>query len=61
MKEIYGEYIHKLKSENILTLTKLVAALHIDQSTLSKLENGKWNVPFGVLPKLSKIFNLDLN
>lgn len=26
--------------ENVLTLTKLAAALDIDQSTLSKMENG---------------------
>lgn len=60
MKETFGEYIHKLRSDNSLTLTKLAAALDIDQSTLSKIENGKRNVPVDVLPKLSKIFNLDL-
>ena len=60
MKETFGEYIHKLRSDNSLTLTKLAAALDIDQSTLSKIENGKRNVPVEVLPKLSKIFNLDL-
>ena len=60
MKETFGEYIHKLRSDSRLTLTKLAAALDIDQSTLSKIENGKRNVPVDVLPKLSKIFNLDL-
>ncbi len=60
MKETFGEYIHKLRSDNSLTLTKLAAALDIDQSTLSKIENGKRNIPIDVLPKLSKIFNLDL-
>jgi HTH-type transcriptional regulator, competence development regulator len=60
MKETFGEYIHKLRSDNGLTLTKLAAALDIDQSTLSKIENGKRNVPVDVLPKLSKIFDLDL-
>jgi transcriptional regulator with XRE-family HTH domain len=38
MKETFGEYIHKLRVENNLTLTKLAAALDIDQSTLSKIE-----------------------
>lgn len=60
MKETFGEYIHKLRSDNGLTLTKLAAALDIDQSTLSKIENGKRNVPIDILPKLSKTFDLDL-
>ena len=60
MKETFGEYIHKLRSDSGLTLTKLAAALDIDQSTLSKIENGKRNVPEEILPKLSIAFNLDL-
>lgn len=43
-----------------LTLTKLAAALDIDQSTLSKIENGKRNVPPEIIPKLSAFFNLEL-
>jgi transcriptional regulator with XRE-family HTH domain len=53
MKETFGEYIHKLRLDNGLTLTKLAAALDIDQSTLSKIENGKRNVPAEIIPKLS--------
>lgn len=60
MKETFGEYIHKLRADSGLTLTKLAAALDIDQSTLSKIENGKRNVPVDVLPKLSNFFDLDL-
>ena len=60
MKETFGEYIHKLRSDKGLTLTKVAAALDIDQSTLSKIENGKRNVPFEIIPKLSSFFNLDL-
>jgi transcriptional regulator with XRE-family HTH domain len=60
MKETFGEYIHRLRSDKGLTLTKLAAALDIDQSTLSKIENGKRNVPIEVLPKLSTVFKLDL-
>lgn len=60
MKETFGEYIHKLRIDNGLTLTKLAAALDIDQSTLSKIENGKRNVPSEIIPKLSSFFNLDL-
>ena len=60
MKETFGEYIHKLRLDNGLTLTKLAAALDIDQSTLSKIENGKRNVPAEIIPKLSAFFSLDL-
>src|SRR5690606_37441450 len=61
MKETFGEYIHKLRVDNGLTLIKLAAALDIDQSTLSKIENGKRNVPSKIIPKLSSYFNHDLN
>lgn len=60
MKSTLGEYIHKMRTENGLTLTKLAAALDIDQSTLSKIENHKRNVPIEVLPKLADVFELDL-
>ena len=60
MKETFGEYIHKLRIENNLTLTKLAAALDIDQSTLSKIENQKRNVTEEIIPKLADIFSLDL-
>ncbi len=60
MKETFGEYIHKLRVENGLTLTKLAAALDIDQSTLSKIENSKRKIPKEILPKLSAVFGIDL-
>lgn len=60
MKETFGEYIHNLRVEHGLTLTKLAAALDIDQSTLSKIENKKRNVPEEILPKLAKVFKLDI-
>ena len=60
MKEPFGEYINTLRCDNGLTLTKLAAALDIDQSTLSKIENGKRSIPVEILPKLSATFNLDL-
>jgi transcriptional regulator with XRE-family HTH domain len=60
MKETFHEYIHKLRLEKGLTLTKLAAALDIDQSTLSKIENGKRNISIEILPKLSTVFDLDL-
>ena len=60
MKETIGEYIHKLRLENNLTLTKLAASLDIDQSTLSKIENGKRNIHKELLPKISTVFNIDI-
>lgn len=60
MKETIGEYIHKLRLENNLTLTKLAASLDIDQSTLSKIENGKRNIHEELLPKISKVFKIDI-
>jgi HTH-type transcriptional regulator, competence development regulator len=60
MKETIGEYIHGLRTKAGMTLTKLAAALDIDQSTLSKIENGKRSIPKSILPKLAATFNLDL-
>ena len=58
MKETFGEYIHRLRTDANMTLTKLAAALDIDQSTLSKMENGKRNVPEEILPKLASVFDI---
>ena len=60
MKETFNEYIHKLRVEKGLTLTKLAAALDIDQSTLSKIENCKRSVPEEIIPKISDFFKIDL-
>ncbi|NOY51555.1 MAG: helix-turn-helix transcriptional regulator [Chlorobi bacterium] len=60
MNEAFGEYIHRLRTESNLTLTKLAAALDIDQSTLSKIENMKRNIPEEILPKLAHVFNLNI-
>ena len=60
MQETLGEYIHTLRTGSGMTLTKLAAALDIDQSTLSKIENGKRSIPKDILPKLANTFNLNL-
>lgn len=59
MIETFGEYIHTLRVENKLTLTKLAAALDIDQSTLSKIENNKRAVPEEIVPKLAGFLKLN--
>lgn len=61
MKETFGEFIHNLRINAGMTLTKLGAALDIDQSTLSKIENEKRVAPEEILPKLANVFKLDLS
>ncbi len=60
MQELFGEYINKLRTAASMTLTKLAAALDIDQSTLSKFENGKRQIPNTILPKMAETFNLNI-
>lgn len=60
MKTTFGEYIRLLRNENQLTLTQLAAKLNLDSANLSKIENGKRDFDEKRLPKLAKIFKLDL-
>ncbi len=60
MKNTFGEYIRLLRNENELTLTQLAAKLNLDAANLSKIENGKRNFDEKRLPKLAKIFKLNL-
>jgi transcriptional regulator with XRE-family HTH domain len=60
MKTTFGEYIRLLRNENELTLTQLAAKLNLDSANLSKIENGKRDFDERRLPKLAKIFKLDL-
>ncbi|MEX2484071.1 MAG: helix-turn-helix transcriptional regulator [Brumimicrobium sp.] len=60
MKTTFGEYIRLLRNENDLTLTQLAAKLNLDSANLSKIENGKRDFDEKRLPKLAKIFKLDL-
>lgn len=60
MKKSIGEYIHDLRIENGFTLTQLGALLGIDSGALSKIENGKKSLDPKCLPKLAKVFSLDV-
>jgi len=60
MKELFGEYIRKLRVENGLTLTQLAAYIGIDSGALSKIENGKKKLDEKILPRIAEKFNLDL-
>ena len=60
MKTTFGEYIRLLRTENNLTLTQLAAQLNLDSANLSKIENGIRDFDEKRLPKLAKIFELNL-
>lgn len=60
MKTTFGEYIRLLRNENELTLTQLAAKLSLDSANLSKIENGKRDFDEKRLPKLAKIFKINL-
>ena len=60
MKTTFGEYIRLLRNKNELTLTQLAAKLNLDSANLSKIENGKRDFDEKRLPKLARIFKLNL-
>ena len=60
MNKSIGEYIHSLRVKKGYTLTQLGAKLDIDSGALSKIENGKKTIDHKCLPKLAKVFSLDL-
>ena len=60
MKETFGEYIKRLRTENELTLTQLAAKLDLDSANLSKIENNKREFDEKRLELLANVFNLDL-
>ncbi len=61
MKENFGAFIKKLRTDKGLTLTQLGAQLGVDSGALSKIENCKKKLDEKALPKLAKVFKLDLN
>ncbi len=61
MKETFGEYIRKLRTENEFTLTQLAAKLDLDSANLSKIENGKREFDEKRLVKLASIFDLEFD
>mgnify|MGYP003600966467 FL=1 len=60
MKETFGEYIKRLRTENGFTLTQLAAKLDLDSANLSKIENNKREFDERRLTLLSKVFNLNI-
>jgi transcriptional regulator with XRE-family HTH domain len=60
MKESFGEYVRKLRTDRGMTLTQLAARLNMDSANLSKIETGKRDFDERKLERLSKIFKLNL-
>ena len=60
MRETFGEYIKRLRTENGFTLTQLAAKLDLDSANLSKIENNKREFDERRLTLLSKVFDLDI-
>ena len=61
MKETFGEFIRKLRTEHNMTLTQLGAKIGVDSGALSKIETGKKRLDEKALPKLAKLFKLNLS
>ncbi|MDD2385693.1 MAG: helix-turn-helix transcriptional regulator [Bacteroidales bacterium] len=61
MKETFGEFLKNLRVENEMTLTQLGAKLGIDSGALSKIENNKRKLDEKILPKIAKVFKLNLD
>mgnify|MGYP000435025449 FL=1 len=55
----FGNYFHVLRKAKHLTLKDVADQLHIDISTLSKIENGERQINFELLKEISKVFELD--
>ncbi|MDD4575722.1 MAG: helix-turn-helix transcriptional regulator [Bacteroidales bacterium] len=60
MKETFGEYIKRLRTESEFTLTQLAAQLNLDSANLSKIENNKREFDEKRLELLANVFCLDL-
>ena len=54
MKQSFGEYIRKLRTEMGFTLTQLGAKLNLDSANLSKIENGKRDFDEKRLKKMAR-------
>ena len=59
MKEKFGQYIRKLRTDNNYTLTQLAAKLGVDSGALSKIETGKRQLNEKLLSRLAEVFDLN--
>ncbi len=61
VKETFGEYIKRLRTEHKLTLTQLAAKLDLDSANLSKIENNKRVFDEKRLLLLAHFFDIDIS
>jgi len=61
MQNTFGQYLKELRSQRGFTLVQLATKLKMDSANLSKVENGKREFDTKRLPKLCKLFKLDIN
>ena len=60
MQETFGQYLKDLRNQKGFTLSELATKLQMHSANLSKVENGKREFDTKRLPKLCKVFNLDI-
>ncbi len=61
MLEGFGQYIKNLRLTKNYTLTQMGALLGVDSGALSKIENNKRPLDNKLLPRLSEIFDVDID
>jgi len=60
MLEGFGQYIRDLRHTKNYTLTQMGALLGVDSGALSKIENNKRPLDDKLLPRLSEMFDIDI-
>lgn len=61
MLEGFGQYVKNLRHTKNYTLTQMGALLGVDSGALSKIENNKRPLDEKLLPRLSEMFDLDMD
>jgi transcriptional regulator with XRE-family HTH domain len=58
----FGKYLKKLRKKNNFTLRQVEEKIHISNSYLSQLEQGKRNIPtLKIIIKLAKVYKISIN
>ena len=55
----FGEHLQKIRTEKGLSLRKLATNCDLDDSYISKVENGKFNVQLSTIIELAKGLDID--
>ena len=57
----YYRRLRDLREDNDLTQNQLIEMLKMHKTTYTNYEQGKREIPFGVVIKLAKIYNVSLD